>query len=228
VVNKQLFSMRLLGFAFCFLLLSCQQEKNINAQSEITDMNEKEQVAYNMGILLANDLKSMGIEDIRAEVVLQAINDFKNGKSTISAQDANKAVEDYQTTMAKKAGEDFLAENAKNPDVVVLPSGLQYTIISSGDSDVKPGPTSKVTTHYHGTLIDGTVFDSSVDRGEPISFPVNGVIKGWTEALQLMSVGDKWKLFIPQDLAYGARGAGGVIKPYSALIFEVELLNVQN
>lgn len=110
--------------------------------------------------------------------------------------------------------------------VISLPSGLQYEVITMGDGK-KPSATSKVRTHYHGTLINGDVFDSSVDRGEPISFPVNGVIKGWQEALQLMPIGSKWRLFIPYFLAYGERGAGADIKPYSALIFEVELLGIE-
>jgi FKBP-type peptidyl-prolyl cis-trans isomerase FklB len=126
----------------------------------------------------------------------------------------------------KTAGEKFLAANAKKKGVVVLPSGLQYKIIKEGGW-VKPTKENVVVTHYHGTLINGTVFDSSVDRGKPISFPVSGVIAGWTEALQLMPIGAKWKLFIPYQLAYGERGAGASIKPYSALIFEVELLEIK-
>jgi len=122
-------------------------------------------------------------------------------------------------------GKTFLAENAKKTGVVVLPSGLQYKIMAAGTGP-KPKATDTVTTHYHGTLIDGTVFDSSVQRGQPISFPVNGVIKGWQEALQLMPVGSKWQLFIPSDLAYGSRGAGGAIGPDATLIFEVELIAI--
>ncbi len=123
-------------------------------------------------------------------------------------------------------GATFLAENGLREGVVSLPSGLQYEVMTEGDG-ATPGLTSTVTTHYHGTLIDGTVFDSSVQRGRPASFPVNGVISGWTEALQLMQVGDKWRLFVPPDLAYGERGAGGLIAPGTTLIFEVELLEVR-
>jgi len=126
----------------------------------------------------------------------------------------------------KVAGEQFLAENKSKPGVVTLPSGLQYIILKEG-TGAKPTAADKVKTHYHGTLIDGTVFDSSVERGEPISFPVGGVIKGWTEALQLMPVGSKWKLFIPSELAYGDRQAGPKIGPGSALIFDVELLDIE-
>lgn len=123
-------------------------------------------------------------------------------------------------------GAAFLEQNGQREEVVTLPSGLQYEVLAEGDG-ATPGPTSMVTTHYHGTLIDGTVFDSSVRRGQPASFPVNGVIAGWTEALQLMQVGDKWRLYLPPELAYGDRGAGGVIGPGATLIFEVELLEVR-
>ena len=126
----------------------------------------------------------------------------------------------------KNAGKLFLEENAKKTGVVTLPSGLQYEIITEGKGE-KPGLTDVVTTHYHGTLIDGNIFDSSVHRGQPASFPVNGVIKGWTEALQLMAVGSKWKLYVPYQLAYGEQGAGQAIGPYTTLIFEVELLEIQ-
>jgi FKBP-type peptidyl-prolyl cis-trans isomerase FklB len=126
----------------------------------------------------------------------------------------------------KNDGEAFLAENAKKQGVITLPSGLQYKIIKPGTGR-KPKPTDEVTTHYRGTLIDGTEFDSSYRRGEPTSFPVNGVIAGWTEALQLMPVGAKWQLFIPPHLAYGERGAGGQIGPNATLIFEVELIAIK-
>jgi FKBP-type peptidyl-prolyl cis-trans isomerase FklB len=126
----------------------------------------------------------------------------------------------------KKEGEAFLAENAKKEGVVTLPSGLQYKIIQQG-SGRKPKLTDEVTTHYRGTLLDGTEFDSSYKRGEPTSFPVNGVISGWTEALQLMPVGSKWQLFIPSNLAYGMRGAGGTIGPNAALIFDIELIAIK-
>lgn len=125
----------------------------------------------------------------------------------------------------RAAGETYLVENAKREGVVVLRSGLQYEVIVEGNGR-SPRRRDKVTTHYHGTFIDGRVFDSSVDRGRPIEFPVSGVIKGWTEALQLMQVGDKWRLFIPPHLAYGERGASGVIGPGTTLVFEVELLKV--
>jgi len=127
----------------------------------------------------------------------------------------------------KAEGEKFLAENAKREGVKTTASGLQYEVITEGEGE-KPSATSTVKVNYKGTLINGTVFDSSYDRGEPIEFPLNGVIAGWTEGLQLMSVGSKYKLYIPYQLAYGERGGGEMIKPYSALIFEVELLDIIN
>jgi FKBP-type peptidyl-prolyl cis-trans isomerase FklB len=158
------------------------------------------------------------------------INGAKDAKLIFTTEDANAylnntmAVRQYGEN--KAAGEKFLAENAKRPEVVTTASGLQYEILVAGKGAV-PTTADKVKVHYHGTLTDGTVFDSSVDRGEPISFDVTGVIPGWTEALQLMPVGSKWKLYLPQQLAYGERGSGGTIKPYSALVFEVELLGIE-
>ena len=155
-----------------------------------------------------------------------------NNKSEISGAVAEQIIEEFfkskQELTAKKAqgeGAAFLAENAKREGVISLESGLQYEILNQGNGQI-PTINDKITAHYHGTLIDGTVFDSSVDRGEPASFPVNGVIAGWTEALQIMPVGSKWKLYVPSDLAYGERGAGQIIGPYSTLIFEVELLSI--
>lgn len=136
-----------------------------------------------------------------------------------------QAVEAEAAKAAAGEGEAFLAENAKKAGIVVTESGLQYEVLVQGDG-AKPSRSDKVRTHYHGTLIDGTVFDSSYNRGQPAEFPVGGVIAGWTEALQLMPVGSKYRLYIPHNLAYGERGAGGAIKPYSALVFDVELLAI--
>ncbi|MFN6264341.1 MAG: FKBP-type peptidyl-prolyl cis-trans isomerase [Chromatiaceae bacterium] len=133
--------------------------------------------------------------------------------------------ESAKAQVAAAVGEAFLAENASKAGIVVTESGLQYEVLTAG-SGAKPTRSDKVRTHYHGTLIDGTVFDSSYNRGQPAEFPVSGVIAGWTEALQLMPVGAKYRLYIPHNLAYGERGAGGAIKPYSALIFDVELLEI--
>lgn len=203
---------------------------NINAQNINTEM---EKVSYSLGINVAKSVKSQGLESIDADAVAQAFKDVFEGKTLqISEEEANLVLNDYFKKMADKkkelnvaAGQAFLAENAKREAVITTSSGLQYEVLTEGSGD-SPKETDKVTVHYHGTLIDGTVFDSSVERGEPASFPVNGVIPGWVEALQLMKPGDKFKLFIPSNLAYGERGAGGSIGPNSTLIFEVELISI--
>jgi FKBP-type peptidyl-prolyl cis-trans isomerase FklB len=144
----------------------------------------------------------------------------------MSLSDRLRQAKDSKADANAAAGEAFLKANADKPGIVELPGGIQYEIIKEG-SGAKPGPTSEVTCHYHGTLIDGTVFDSSVQRGSPASFPLNRVIKGWTEALQLMPLGSKWRLFLPPAMAYGDRQVGAVIGPNSTLIFEVELLGIK-
>lgn len=198
------------------------------------DLNkEVNKVSYSLGVNIGQSLAQQGLREINGEAFSQALTDFFEGNDLqIKTDEAQATLQQYfgklQAEMAEKqakAGQEFLAENAKKEGVVALPSGLQYEVISEGSGD-KPAVTDTVKTHYHGTLIDGTVFDSSVERGEPISFPLNGVIKGWTEGLQLMPVGSKWRLFVPSDLAYGAQGQGA-IQPHSTLIFEVELLGIE-
>lgn len=144
----------------------------------------------------------------------------------MSLSDKLRQAKDSKADANAAAGDAFLKANASKPGIVELPGGIQYEVLKEG-SGAKPGPTSEVTCHYHGTLIDGTVFDSSVQRGTPASFPLNRVIKGWTEALQLMSIGSKWRLFLPPAMAYGDRQVGAVIGPNSTLIFEVELLGIK-
>ncbi len=195
---------------------------------------EKDSLSYAYGVFIAEQLKTQGVKDINDKILSGAIKKQMEGSNDIMTLEmARMFIGEYQNKAKGQAGADnklagaaFLAENGRKKGVTTTASGLQYEVINSGDG---PSPTisSKVKTHYHGTLINGEVFDSSVERGEPISFPVNGVIKGWTEALQLMKVGDKWRLFIPSDLAYGTRGAGGKIGPNAALIFEVELLGIE-
>lgn len=197
-----------------------------------TQNNNMDSLSYSVGMLIAQNLKQQGLQEVKAADVAQAIEDVMAGSTKMTVDEAGQI---FQTHMEKeqkkqfasiiKEGEDFLAENGKRKEVVTLASGMQYEIMTEGKGD-KPTATDKVTTHYHGTLLDGKVFDSSVQRNEPASFPVNGVIQGWQEALQLMPVGSKWKLFIPYQLAYGERGAGGDIKPYATLVFEVELLSI--
>ncbi len=195
-------------------------------------------VSYGIGRQMGGQLLEQPFDGLSIEAVSQGLFDaFNQVADPISPADMESAYEVIRTAMSAKQaesekdlageGEAFLAENAKREEVTVTASGLQYEVMTSGDaSGTKPTATSNVTTHYHGMLINGQVFDSSVERGQPIDFPVNGVIGGWTEALQLMVPGDKWKLFIPHNLAYGAQGAGGAIGPYQALIFEVELIAV--
>ncbi len=190
-------------------------------------------LSYAIGCSVANFFKEQGVENVNTALVSKAINDaFKNGKTQLNDQQANSVIINYvQKVKAEKAagnkkiGEAFLEENKTKPGVVVLPSGLQYTIIKAGDGP-KPAATDKVKCNYEGRLIDGTVFDSSEKQGQPIEFGVNGVIPGWTEALQLMPVGSKWRLFIPSNLAYGDQQPSPVIKPGSTLIFDVELLEI--
>lgn len=191
-------------------------------------------LSYSIGILMGQNLKQQGFDNIDPVSMADAINDvIKGNEPKVAIEEAQALVNNYaqkkaaeKSALARSAGENFLMENGKRAEVKTTASGLQYEVLATGEG-ATPGPTDKVKVHYHGTLVDGTVFDSSVDRGEPISFPVNGVIAGWTEALQLMKVGDKWKLFIPYNLAYGERGAGAQIPPYAALMFEVELLDVE-
>lgn len=192
-------------------------------------------VAYSIGLSVAGSLKAQGLTDINTNLLLKAINETLKGTPTaLTMEQANQCIGEYfqkQSSVKSDAnhvtGQKFLEENKKRPMVVTTASGLQYEVVRMGEGP-KPADSSRVKTHYHGTLIDGTVFDSSVDRGEPVEFPVNGVIKGWQEALQLMPVGSKWKLFVPSELAYGDRAAGPAIGPGSTLIFEVELLEILN
>lgn len=192
-------------------------------------------VSYSLGVKIAQSLKTQGFDDLNFAMVQKAFTDIKNGAKPIMNDEAiNKCLGQYQeqknaerALSTKKEGMAFLAANGKRPGVVTLPSGLQYEVMRAGTEPTKPTLDSKVRCHYHGTLINGKVFDSSVDRGEPITFPLNGVIRGWQEGLQLMTVGSKWKLFIPSDLAYGDAGTGGPIGPGATLIFEVELLGIE-
>jgi len=195
--------------------------------------NEIDSVSYSLGVNIGENIKSQ-FPDIDLKNFELAIKDVLDDKKEpkITAADAQKVIQDFFKKQQAKAsesiieeGEKFLEDNKKRNNVITLESGLQYEILKSGEGP-KPSLEDQVTTHYHGTLIDGTVFDSSVERGQPAIFPVGGVIKGWTEALQLMSVGSKWKLFVPYNLAYGERGAGPQIGPYTTLIFEVELIKI--
>lgn len=192
-----------------------------------------EKISYALGLSLGNNLLQSGIEKLNYTKLAQAIQDVLEQKQPeMSYQEAQAVINEFfqelQTKMNAKnieEGKKFLEENGKRSEVVTLPSGLQYEIISKGEGAV-PVASDTVKVHYHGTLLDGNVFDSSVKRGEPATFGVTQVIPGWVEALQIMPVGSKWKLFIPSDLAYGAQGAGQAIAPHTTLVFEVELLDI--
>ena len=189
--------------------------------------------SYGLGMGTGQNLASMGVAGMNIEVCVKGIKDVLSGaKTEMSHSEAQAVVNEHFKKLAEEAyaqnkasGEAFLAENAKKEGVVTLPSGLQYQVIAEGTGK-KPSATDRVQCHYEGTLIDGTIFDSSIKRGEPAVFCVNQVIKGWVEALQLMQEGAKWRLYIPYDMAYGEHGAGEMIPPYSALIFDVELIKV--
>jgi FKBP-type peptidyl-prolyl cis-trans isomerase FklB len=213
----------LLTFAAAFTFVG------LNAQNFKNNMDS---VSYSLGVLFAQNFKNGEVADLDANAMAKGFKEAAAGKETIKVEEANKLFSAFMQEAGKKKfagaveeGKKFLAENGKRPTVKTTGSGLQYEVMVQG-TGVMPKATDKVTTHYHGTLLNGKVFDSSVQRGQPIDFPVNGVIAGWTEALQLMPTGSKWKLFIPYNLAYGERGAGADIGPYSTLIFEVELLKV--
>lgn len=196
-----------------------------------------ERASYAVGRQMGEQLANQPFDGMEIEAVLEGYTDSLNKRpSQVKEEDLRAAIEDLNQRMMQQqkeesgvqseAGESFLKENAGREEITITDSGLQYEVITEGTGE-KPEASSTVEVHYHGTLIDGTVFDSSVDRGETIEFPVGGVIAGWTEALQLMPTGSKWKLYIPHDLAYGANGAGGMIGPYAALVFEVELIAVK-
>ncbi len=192
--------------------------------------------SYAIGLGIGQNLLSMGAKGIAVDDFAQAIKDVLEGNQTaISHTEAREIVNKYFEELEQKmnaanieAGKKFLEENKKRPGVVTLPSGLQYEVITEGNVGRYAKATDQVQCHYEGTLIDGTLFDSSIKRGQPATFGISQVIPGWVEALQLMPEGAKWKLYIPSELAYGAQGAGEMIPPHSTLIFEVELLKVLN
>lgn len=203
--------------------------------SDLDLSNDEAKASYGIGLQMGQQLASV-FEGVSLDAALAGVSDAFNGQAPrIPGEEINAAFqviqERVQAAQAEAAkehageGEAFLAENAKREEVKVTDTGLQYEVIEEGSGDT-PTAESVVRTHYRGTLINGQQFDSSYDRGEPTEFPVGGVIAGWTEALQKMKVGAKWKLYIPYQLAYGERGAGGAIGPYQALVFEIELLDI--
>ncbi len=233
--------------AVCMLTTAIAQKKPVQKTATTKPApvfkNQNDSLSYSIGMSLASFYKQQGITDINTVMLNRAINDIKIGKTLLTEEQMSACVNNFmQKRLAAKteesrkansgiieanhkAGEAFLAANKTKPGVVTTASGLQYQVITEGTGP-KPLPSDKVKCHYHGTLLDGTVFDSSVDRGEPIDFQVTGVIQGWIEALQLMPVGSKWKLFLPSNLAYGDNAAGPKISAGSTLIFDVELLEI--
>ena len=192
-----------------------------------------DKISYALGLSIGNNFQNSGINNLQVEDFVKGLKDVLGGaEPEISYDEAKQVINDYfmnlqkeRLELNKKAGEEFLNINKGKAGVVTLPSGLQYQVLKQGEG-AKPAASDKVKCHYHGTLINGTVFDSSVQRGEPAVFGVSQVIPGWVEALQLMPAGSKWRLFIPSDLAYGEHGAGDAIEPNSALVFDVELLDI--
>ena len=222
----------ILLFMFAGLLVSsCKVNKNVENSVLDTDLQK---ASYSLGVTAGSYYLQQGFDSLDLEAFYNGFStSMKEGELQMTEEECSVFLQEFFTKAStakaddmKKEGQEFLAENGKREGVITLVSGLQYEVINEGTGAI-PALTDKVKTHYHGTLLDGTVFDSSVERGEPISFPVNEVIAGWTEALQLMKVGAKWRLFVPYDLAYGERGAGQDIGPFATLIFEVELLEIE-
>lgn len=224
--------------SFVLLCLIAFVSFNVSAQEDFK--TEKEKFSYALGVLISQNFRGQPLPDIDPAVFGTGFSDITNGKTPkLDAQTASTFVNEYMTAYQakqaekdaakfagnKEAGIKFLAENATKEGVKTTASGLQYMVIREGDGP-SPVATDKVTVHYEGTLTSGEVFDSSYKRGEPIDFPLNGVIKGWTEGVQLMKTGAKYRFFIPQELAYGSRATGALIKPYSTLVFDVELLSI--
>ncbi len=207
-------------------------------KTELKD--QKEKLSYSIGMNLGNNLRTQEV-DVDRDILFQGIRDALANKTILTEADARQTISTWQREARAKQeekrktqgernkteGEKFLADNKSKPGVITLPSGLQYKVLSEGKGNF-PKASDQVSVHYRGTLIDGTEFDNSYKRGQPATFGVTGVIRGWTEALQLMRPGDKWQLFIPSDLAYGDRGKGAQIPPSAALIFEVELLSFEH
>ena len=196
----------------------------------------EQRVSYGIGRQMGDQLTEAPFDGFEIDAVLEGLTDALNNQPSqvedalleAAFQEISAKIKEADVEKAGPAaaeGEAFLADNAKREEVTITESGMQFEVLNAGDGE-KPSATSTVRTHYHGTLIDGTVFDSSYERGQPAEFPVDGVIAGWTEALQMMGVGSKWRLYLPHNLAYGERGAGGAIGPFAALVFDVELLAV--
>jgi FKBP-type peptidyl-prolyl cis-trans isomerase len=217
-----------LAFAAVAVLASCQ-----NGETNVSMETQAEKFSYSLGMDIGKNIQDQAFDSLNVELVAKGVKDVLGDKETaVSFDDSQEIIRTFLTAMqAEKAevtigeGSTFLTENGQKEGVVTTESGLQYEVIVAGEG-AKPAATNEVKVHYHGTLTDGTVFDSSVDRGQPASFPLNRVIPGWTEGVQLMSVGSKYRFTVPSELAYGEAGAGQLIGPNAVLIFEVELLEI--
>lgn len=220
----------------CIFILSSSvtilNAQNKVKQSKINFIKDVDSVSYLIGNMIAGNVLN-DLPEANKEMIIKGLTDKLNGKQPALSDPSNEVLNRYfkqkqenQHSANKVAGEKFLEQNKKDPSILVTPSGLQYKIINMGNGE-KPASTTRVKVHYHGTTIEGKVFDSSVNRGEPATFGLNQVIPGWTEGLQLMPVGSKFKFFIPQELAYGANAPSQEIKPFSVLIFDVELLSIE-
>jgi FKBP-type peptidyl-prolyl cis-trans isomerase FklB len=194
----------------------------------------KDSASYSLGYRVAQSLKGQGLQDVDFELFKKGMAAGVSAKTDIPDSLIDVCIKNYQDKMSQEkiainraAGKAFLEANEKKAGVVKMTNGMQYLVLTAGTGTEHPTLKSKVKCHYHGTLLDGGIFDSSVNRGEPITFPLNGVIKGWQDAVQLMTVGAKWRLFIPSELAYGERSAGPMIGPGATLIFDVELLGIE-
>jgi len=208
-------------------LKAFEATKKVNLQDSLQNFS------YAFGVSIGNNLKTIGFDSIAYNTFAVAIEDAMKGKEKIALADAQRIIQSTlqkaQEVEAKEKsaeGSKFLAENGKRPEIITTESGLEYEILRQGDGDI-PIASDRIKVHYTGMLLDGTIFDSSVERGEPAVFGVTQVIKGWQEALQLMPVGSKWMVFIPQEIAYGPNGRGAAIPPYSVLMFEMELLGIE-
>ena len=220
------------SFIICLMATFIGISTNIKAQETMT---QEERISYALGANIGESFKQQDI-DVVMDKFIQGFTDGKAGQNKFSQAEMEQVFQEFQKMMQTKQnsvmdeekakGAAFLAENKKKDGVIETPSGLQYKVVKMG-TGAKPSATDRVKVHYHGTLIDGTVFDSSVERGQPITFGLNQVIAGWTEGVQLMPVGSKFIFYIPSNLAYGDRAAGDKIKPGSTLIFEVELLDIE-
>jgi len=223
----------------CVLLAASMSLANYSFGQGVDLQDEESRIAYSIGVNIGQSLQQQQLLDgIDFDTFIEGMRDTVNGEARLSNEEIIASIQIFQQRMMeqqqaqvdamRQEGENFMAANAESDGVVVLDSGLQYLVLESGDNGAaSPAATDAVLAHYHGTFIDGSVFDSSVDRGEPAQFGLNQVIAGWTEALQLMKIGDKWRLFIPYNLAYGEAGSPPVIPPFSTLIFDVELLEIR-